>query len=101
MITIESSMYVPGMRAARVIEFMLHPADDRYRTWWPGTHLAMHALNDTDGGANITHTIRAGYSGPVGRILDPLLRVYFSARFAKMMHEHFAVEFSALPGIVD
>jgi hypothetical protein len=51
--------------------------------------------------SRIWHTIRAGYSGPVGRILDPLFRVYFSARFAKMMHEHFAVEFSALPGIVD
>lgn len=48
-------MYVPGMRAARVIEFMLHPADDRYRAWWPGTHLAMHTLNDTFGVANMAH----------------------------------------------
>ncbi len=154
MVTIESSMYVPKMRARRIIDFMLHSTDDLYRTWWPGTHFSMHALNDCcgigqvvyidelvgdrriimrcvvtdmgqnritwqfkhmvrlpcwltiqidddDGGAIITHTIRAGYSGWLGRLLDPLFRLYFSPRFARMMEEHFTIEFSALPEVLE
>lgn len=154
MFAIESSMYVPGMRASRVIDFMLHPTDNLYQDWWPGTHFSMHALNDCSGigqvvymdelvgdrrirmrcvvtdlgpdriawqfiyivrlpcslvikiddddeGATITHTIRVGYSGRLGRLLDPLFRAYFSKRFAQMMSEHFAAEFTALPGVLE
>jgi len=154
MVTIESSMYVPRMRAARVIDFFLHPRDDLYQSWWPGTHFSMHSVNDsvgigqvvymdelvgdrrirsscvvTDlgperitwqfrrlvrlpcwlaicivddgGGATITHTIRAGYRGRLSRLLDPLLRLYFSARFERMMDEHFRTEFSVLPQILE
>ena len=154
MVVVESSMHVAGMRAARVIHFFLHPADDVYQRWWPGTHLSMHPLNDESGvgqvvymdelvgsrrlryacivtdlgptqitwqfrrlvrlpcwlglrivddeaGATITHTIRAGYAGALGRLLDPLLRLYFSSGFERMMDEHFKTEFSMLPQILE
>jgi len=58
-------------------------------------------IDDDDGGARITHTIRVGYSGLLGRLLDPLFRVYFSARFAHMMNEHFTIEFAALPSVLE
>jgi hypothetical protein len=56
---------------------------------------------DSDGGATITHTIRAGFDGALGRALDPLLRLYFSERFEQMMDEHFRTEFMALPALLD
>ncbi|HMX17420.1 MAG TPA: SRPBCC family protein [Rhodocyclaceae bacterium] len=149
MITIESSMHVPRMRARSVIDFMLTATDERYRAWWPGTHFRMHPLNGVRGvgqricmdervgdrhlrlvcevtelaadritwqflhgvklpgwltlvivddaaGATITHTIRAGFRGTAGRLLDPLLRLWFSARFERMMDEHFSTEFPRL-----
>ncbi|MDA3936652.1 MAG: hypothetical protein PF636_07300 [Actinomycetota bacterium] len=49
MLTIESSMHVPQMRAAQVIDFFLHPRDDLYQRWWPGVHFGMHPLNETIG----------------------------------------------------
>lgn len=154
MITIKSTMYVPRMRAARVIDFFLHPSDDLYRRWWPGTHFSMHKLNDSTGlrqvvymdelvgdrrvrsacvvtelgpgyitwqfrrlvslpcwlairivddeaGAAITHTISAGYRGSFGRLLDPILRLYFSPGFERMMDEHFRTEFSSLPELLE
>jgi len=154
MLTIESSMYVPRMRATRVIDFFLNPSDDLYRRWWPGVHLALHPLNrsvgvgqvvhmdelvggrrikcdcvvtevesggitwrlrrlvwlpcrftlriiDDEGGATITHTIRAGFNGRLTRLADPLLRLYFSPRFERMMDAHFRTEFAALPRILE
>ena len=153
MVTVQSSMYVPRMRASAVIAFMLNATDELYQTWWPGTHFAMHRLNDAPGvgqvvymdelvgdrrirmqglvtevgpdritwqlrrlvrlpcwlsiqisdddeGATVTHLICAGYAGPVGRLLDPLFRLYFSAQFAEMMDQHFTIEFSRLPDIL-
>jgi len=58
-------------------------------------------IQDDDSGATITHTIRAGYSGPPGRLLDPLLRLYFSQNFARMMYEHFSFEFPQLPQLIE
>lgn len=51
-------------------------------------------LADRDGGVDLRHTITAGLRG-VGRVLDPLLRRYFSAEFAAAMDEH-AREFPLL-----
>lgn len=42
-------MHVDGMRAESVLDSFLHPSDERYRSWWPGTHLSMHPLNETVG----------------------------------------------------
>ena len=147
-------MHVPGMRAERVIDFFLHPSDDLYQRWWPGTHLFMHPLNeqvgpgqvvymdefvgtrrlrfacvvtaltqdsitwrfqrlvplpcwlalriiDDERGATITHTIRAGFRSRFGRLVDPLLRLYFSPGFERMMDEHFRTEFSVLPQVLE
>jgi hypothetical protein len=41
------------------------------------------------------HTIRAGFGG-VRRVLDPLLRLYFSAEFAAAMDEQARTEFPLL-----
>jgi hypothetical protein len=52
-------------------------------------------LADRDGGVALRHTIRAGFGGP-GRVLDPLLRIYFSPRFARDMDKHVRTEFPML-----
>jgi hypothetical protein len=52
-------------------------------------------LADRNGGVALRHTIRAGFGGP-GRALDPLLRLYFSPRFARDMDEHASTEFPML-----
>jgi hypothetical protein len=52
-------------------------------------------LADTEGGVVITHTIEAGFRGP-GRLLDPLIRVYFSNKFAAALDEHVRTEFPLL-----
>jgi hypothetical protein len=52
-------------------------------------------LEDDKEGVAITHTIRAGFAG-IGRILDVLLRFYFSDDFGKAMDEHVKTEFPKL-----
>jgi hypothetical protein len=52
-------------------------------------------LADCDGGVDLRHMITAGFRG-VGRVLDPLLRCYFSAEFAAAMDEHARTEFPLL-----
>lgn len=53
------------------------------------------ALDDQVDGVRIRHTITAGWSG-AGRLLDPLLRLYFSPRFAVAMDCHVRAEFPRL-----
>jgi hypothetical protein len=50
---------------------------------------------DEDGGVAITHTIAAGSEG-AGRVLDPLLRLIFTRRFASDLDEHVRTEFPLL-----
>lgn len=52
-------------------------------------------LKDDSQGVAITHTIRAGFGG-IGRVLDAVLRLYFSETFAKAMDEHARIEFPKL-----
>jgi hypothetical protein len=52
-------------------------------------------LADYEDGVAITHTIRAGFTGP-GRILDPPMRLFFSRRFAEAMDYHAKTEFPML-----
>jgi len=52
-------------------------------------------LDDDDGGMTITHTIQAGFRG-LGRILDLVFRIYFSAGFERAMDEHVKAEFPML-----
>ena len=52
-------------------------------------------LQDDKTGTNVTHTIRVGYDG-VGRVIDPIFRLYFSPKFAWAMDEHVKTEFPRL-----
>jgi hypothetical protein len=52
-------------------------------------------LDDDDTGVIITHTIRVGFEG-LGSALDPIFRVYCSAKFATAMDEHVKAEFPKL-----
>ncbi|MCE3266857.1 MAG: hypothetical protein K0S15_1566 [Solirubrobacterales bacterium] len=52
-------------------------------------------LADYEGGVAITHTIEAGFKGP-GRVVDPLMRLFFSRRFAEAMDHHAKTEFPLL-----
>lgn len=55
-------------------------------------------VKDADGGVHIIHTIHAGFNG-AGRILDPVLRLYFTRGFEKAMDEHARTEFPRLAGL--
>jgi hypothetical protein len=56
--------------------------------------LTLDLVDDVEGVA-ITHTIEAGFRGP-GRLIDPLLRLYFSDQFEQAMDEHVRTEFPKL-----
>ncbi|PND58083.1 hypothetical protein CRM90_08795 [Mycobacterium sp. ENV421] len=49
-------------------------------------------VTDRAGSVDVRHTITAGWTGP-GRLLDPLLRMYFSADFIRAMDRHVHTEF--------
>ncbi|WP_370508036.1 hypothetical protein [Mycobacterium sp. SA01] len=49
-------------------------------------------VTDRAGSVDVRHTITAGWTGP-GRLLDPLLRMYFSADFTSAMDRHVHTEF--------
>jgi hypothetical protein len=52
-------------------------------------------LADDETGVTIRHIVRAGVGG-IGRILDPLLRLYASPRFARDLDAHVRAEFPKL-----
>jgi hypothetical protein len=56
-------------------------------------------LQDDVSGVMITHTIIAGFKG-IGSILDVILRLYFSASFARAMDEHARTEFPRLGALL-
>ncbi len=56
-------------------------------------------LKDSDTGVYVTHTLQIGFQG-VGRVFDPLLRLYFSQRFEKDMAEHARSEFLKLKAVI-
>ena len=53
--------------------------------------LTIEVVDGADG-VVITHAVTAGWGG-VGRILDPLLRLYLSSDFAAAMDKHVHTEF--------
>lgn len=53
------------------------------------------AFQDTDGGTDVTHTLKAGYRG-VGTLLDPIFRLYFPRRFRRDLGDHVRAEFARL-----
>ena len=56
-------------------------------------------FEDNDQGVKITHTMKAGFSG-IGKVFDPLLRLYFTADFEKELEEHAHFEFTKLAEIL-
>jgi hypothetical protein len=52
-------------------------------------------FEDNKDSVNIVHTLSIGFGG-VGRFLDPILRVYFSAKFQRELESHAQVEFHKL-----
>jgi hypothetical protein len=150
MLSVESSVFVDGIAGTEITEVLLSPSDERYRAWWPGTHLRFHVVANARGhvgdvvwmdeyvgsrrlrmsavvveaqpgqritwqlkrwlrlpgwlhlelvdkpdGCVVRHTVEIGYRG-VGRILDRILRLYLSPRFAAELDEHVRTEFPRL-----
>ncbi len=56
--------------------------------------LTLQATDKRDG-VLVTHTVSAGFSG-IGRLLDPLVRLYFSEEFVAELHRHANTEFHKL-----
>jgi hypothetical protein len=49
MLVMESSVLVEGITGSEITDFLLNPTDDRYRAWWPGTHLQFHVVTAAPG----------------------------------------------------
>lgn len=49
MLTFESRMTLTGVTGDDITAFMLECEDARYRSWWPGTHLAFHIVRPGPG----------------------------------------------------
>ena len=89
-----------GMRRLRMTALVTDAIRARKLAWQLKKGILLPAwlsleLEDRDGGVKITHTTRAGLRG-VGRILDPLLNLLFSKRFARELDEHVRTEFPRL-----
>jgi hypothetical protein len=70
--------------------------------WKPLLRLPVRLILELDEdatGVAITHTIRAGLDG-FGRLLDPLLRLFFSADFERALDEHVRTEFPRLGSLL-
>lgn len=154
MITLQTSVFVPGVQGKDILEFLEWCDDTDYQRWWPGTHLQCHAVRRAPGnvgsvfvmdeyvgdrrvrmqgivtryepghrmtcqlkkgvplpahldletedeaeGVLLTHTIRAGFGG-LGRVFDPLLRLYLGGTFARAMDAHAKEEFPRLGALL-
>lgn len=154
MITLQTTVFVPGVQGEDILEFLDRCDDAEYQRWWPGTHLQYHALartpekvgstflmdefvgkrrlrlegvvtryepgrhfecqlkkgvplpahleidtEDEADGVVLTHTVRAGFPG-VGRVFDPLLRLFLDEPFARAMDEHAKTEFTRLGALL-
>lgn len=64
---------------------------------WPAW-LALE-FEDSDEGVVIAHTIKAGFGG-IGRLLDPLLRLFLTRSFEQDLKEHARIEFTKLSRIL-
>jgi hypothetical protein len=89
-----------GRRRLRLTGVLIESIPGRKLTWQLKKFVTLPAwlsleLEDDDRGVTITHTIRAGFEG-IGRILDPLFRVYLSKQFTQAMDDHVRAEFPKL-----
>lgn len=56
-------------------------------------------LENLNDGAYVTHTLSIGFKG-IGKIFDPIFRLYFSKRFEEDMDEHARIEFPRLKTVI-
>lgn len=49
MFAIESRVHVEGIRGREIFDYLLDCSDERYRAWWPGTHLRLHSVARGEG----------------------------------------------------
>ena len=89
-----------GVRRVRMTGVVTESVPGKKITWQlkKGVRLPVWLsleLADDDEGVAIEHTIRAGFQG-VGRILDPIFRIYLSEEFARDMDDHVKTEFVKL-----
>ncbi len=49
MVTLETQVAVKGADGMALYAFLMNPTDADYQRWWPGTHLAYHALEPGPG----------------------------------------------------
>lgn len=49
MITLQTTVFVPGVQGRDILEFLDGCDDAAYQQWWPGTHLQFHAVRRTPG----------------------------------------------------
>jgi len=56
-------------------------------------------LEEHPEGVLVRHTLAAGYSG-IGRVLDPLLKLYLSEEFARELDQHARTEFPMLAALL-
>jgi uncharacterized protein YndB with AHSA1/START domain len=65
MLTLETTLHVAGLRGSAIVDFFLHPTDEQYRRWWPGTHLQFHTLQRHAGAGVVgTRVSMDEYIGP-------------------------------------
>lgn len=56
-------------------------------------------FEDHDGGVKIVHAVSVGFAG-IGRLLDPILRIYFSDKFERELKAHAQTEFHKLSALL-
>jgi len=56
-------------------------------------------LKNSDEGVRLKHQLRIGYSG-IGKILDPLIKLYFNKSFRKALEEHCKIEWFKLANCI-
>jgi len=56
-------------------------------------------FQDRPDGTDIVHTVKAGYQG-IGKVLDPLIRLYLSDAFEEALNKHADTEFSRLADLL-
>jgi hypothetical protein len=66
MLRIESRFFVAGVCGREITDFLLDCTDDRYRQWWPGTHLELHALSRRRGHVGDIVLMDESTSGSIG-----------------------------------
>ena len=89
-----------GSRRLRMSAVVTGTVPGRQIVWRMGGRIPLPVrltldLSDRPGGAAVRHTITAGFTG-IGRVLDPLLRLYFDDRFVTAMDAHAQQEFQRL-----